>query len=272
MSAVSFYSGAVSHTRFEKPFHRFRYRIAYLLIDLDKLEEAANAATLLSIGRRGMLSFRAEDHGDGSGRDLAQWVRSEVSKQAPLIQCSKIKLLTLPRMFGYVFNPISAYYIYDHNGRLHHVLYEVNNTFGGRQVYLCGVNTESEQHHHFHRKEMYVSPFIKVEGGYAFSLLPPEETLGLTINYLDPDGKRILHAHFQGKRKRVTNWQCLKILGGFPLMTVGVIFAIHWQALRLFVKGARYAPQTAGGKHFNEKSAGKHQLGAAKTARSREAA
>jgi DUF1365 family protein len=245
MSAVSFYKGAVSHRRFTKPSHGFRYSIAYILLDLDRLDDAGDASMFLGVGRSGIMSFLEKDHGDGSANSLAEWVRLQVRSSGAKDECAKILILTLPRMFGYVFNPISAYFIYDQAGKLHHILYEVNNTFGGRQTYLCSLSEASPVMTHECRKELYVSPFFEVEGDYKFSIFPPEDVTALTIDYHNAAGERVLNAHFQGKRWPVTNWQSLKILALYPFMTLGVVFAIHWEAFKLFLKGARYRSEKA---------------------------
>ena len=137
MSAISFYNGAVVHRRYGAAAHKLRYLIAYVLLDLDRLHEANSASSLFSIERAGLLSFRAKDHGDGTSPDLASWVRDYLIAEGVTHEASRIELLTLPRMFGYVFNPISVYFIYDRSGDLHHILYQVTNTFSERHFYLC---------------------------------------------------------------------------------------------------------------------------------------
>ncbi len=182
----------------------------------------------------------AKDHGEGGKSDLARWARLFLKDRKVEQDCARVQLLTLPRMFGYVFNPISAYFFYDQCGTLHHILYEVNNTFGGRNFYLAEAEAIGERHTHECSKTFYVSPFFDVEGKYRFSLRPPCETVGLSIEYVTHDGTVALKARLTGKRRPATAWQSLKILLSFPLMTIGVIAAIHWEALLLFIKGAKF--------------------------------
>ena len=150
---------------------------------------------------------------------------------------ARIELLTLPRMFGYVFNPVSVYFIYNAAGALHHLLYEVNNTFGERHFYLCPSDTDGERHQQSCAKEFYVSPFFEVDGRYQFSVRPPGEEIELTIRYDCADRRPAMNARLHGVRRPVTNRNCLKILAGFPLMTLGVIAAIQWEAVKLMIQG-----------------------------------
>ncbi|MEZ5893415.1 MAG: DUF1365 domain-containing protein [Parvularculaceae bacterium] len=242
MTAVSFYTGHVTHRRFADVNHRLRYRIAYVLVDLDRLPEANEASFLLGAGRGGIMSVKAKDHGDGKTGDLAAWARTLLHESGVEQKAARIELLTLPRMYGFVFNPISVYFIYDNEGALHHVLYEVNNTFGERRFYLCPAEDGAQIVRHDCAKTLYVSPFLDVNGRYRFSLRPPGDTLALRIHYDAADHPKALTAMLAVERKPVTNWTAMKIILGFPLMTLGVVAAIHWEALKLLVKGVRYRP------------------------------
>ena len=141
MSAGAFYIGAVSHQRLGRVRHRLRYRIAYVLVDLDRAAEADRDSRLLGVDRSAPLAVRARDHGPidappQNAAALAAWVRALLRARGVTASAARIELLTLPRMFGFVFNPISVYLVRDSAGALHHVLYEVNNTFGERLLYL----------------------------------------------------------------------------------------------------------------------------------------
>lgn len=236
-----FYEGRVSHWRFGELRHVLRYRIAYLLIDLDRLEEARSLSPLLGIGRGGVLSFQPKDHGDGTGRDLASWVRTFLKTQGVEQPAERIELLTLPRMFGYVFNPVSVYLIRDGQARLHHVIYEVANTFGERHFYVCPVSAADGERvcRHSAEKAFYVSPFFHKTGAYEFQLQPPGETVQLTMRY-SADDRNGLGATLSGKARPVTTGSVLGLLLKYPLMTLGVTLGIHWEALKLVLKGAKY--------------------------------
>ena len=236
---AQYYTGQVSHRRFGEVSHVLRYRIAYLLLDLDRLEEAGRLARFFNIGKRGLISFDPRDHGDGDTEDLGTWVRTFVALQGVQEDVSRIELLTLPRMFGYVFNPASVYFLYDQAGEVHHVLYEVGNTFGERHFYLCAADLSDGLCRHECDKAFYVSPFFDQRGRYEFTVRPPSDKVALSISYRD-SGMDRMSAHLAGKAKPVTTRTTLGLLAKFPFMTLGVIAGIHWEAFKLFLKGARY--------------------------------
>ncbi len=239
MSAAAFYTGHVSHRRMTSPGHKLRYKLAYVLLDLDQMDRAHQLSRFLGVGRAGLMSVQPKDHGDG-GDDLAGFVRSLLKQHGIRQGADRIELLTLPRMFGFVFNPISVYFIHDTAGVLHHVIYEVNNTFGERQFYVCPTIEDHKGHRHSSEKAMYVSPFMDETGSYDFYLRPPADKTALSIHYKDIDGVEVLRAHLALVRVPVTNKNTLGIILNFPLMTLGVVAGIHWHAIKLLVKGARY--------------------------------
>jgi DUF1365 family protein len=243
MSAASFYIGEVRHRRFGRPAHRLRYRIAYVLVDLDRMGEADAQSQLLSVDRGGVMSVRARDHGPGDADDLAGWVRGLLRAHGVKEPAARIELLTLPRMFGFVFNPLSVYFIRGAHDAIHHVLYEVSNTFGERHVYLCPARETGGALAHEAAKRFYVSPFFDVDGRYRFRVTPPGDALAVAIRYLDAAGRPALTALLTGRRAPVSDATCLKILASLPLMTLGVVAGIHWEALKLWLKGARYRPR-----------------------------
>jgi len=245
MSPISFYTGAVVHRRYGAVAHKLRYRTAYLLLDLDRLDEANAASRLLGIERPRPLSFQAKDHGDGASPNLASWVRQHLASQGVEDEAWRIELLTLPRMFGYVFNPITVYFIYGRDGALHHILYQVTNTFSERHFYLSPADPTAPIINQTSEKRLYVSPFFDVEGAYRFKVQPPCETVALTIRYDLANGDKALTASLTGIRKPVTTWRSALLLAQFPFMTLGVVAGIHWQALKLWLKGAKYRSRTA---------------------------
>lgn len=243
MSPTCFYKGAVWHHRHGVKSHRLRYEISYVLVDLDRWEEAGQQSRFLSFGTKGLMSVRTRDHGDGSGEDLATQVRKMLAEHYPDAVAARIELLTLPRIFGYVFNPLSVYFLYDPSGVLSHVLYEVNNTFGERHFYLCPAAAEdvvAGRFRHQCGKAFYVSPFFDVCGEYIFTVRPPAEKMSVNIQYYDEDETPAMTAHLRGDRMPVTDRACRQILARFPLMTLGVIVGIHWEAVKLLLKGVRY--------------------------------
>lgn len=244
MNPISFYTGTVTHRRHGAVAHKLRYRMAYVLINLDQINLANRASLLLGIERCGLLSIRAKDHGEGNPENLASWVREYLVARGVREDVSRIELLTLPRMFGFVFNPISVYFIYDHSDAMHHILYEVTNTFSERHFYLCRARQTGPILDQTCEKHLYVSPFFDVEGMYRFKVQPPGDTVALTIRYDLANGTKALTATLTGARKPVTTARSALLLAQFPFMTVGVVLGIHWHALKLWLKGAKYRPRS----------------------------
>ncbi|MEO0999087.1 MAG: DUF1365 domain-containing protein [Pseudomonadota bacterium] len=248
MSALTLYRGHVMHMRLAPRQHRFRYRVFTILWDLDRMEEAVGALRLLRIGRRGILSFAAEDHGARDGSPLRPWVEGELAK-AGLPRPERIELLAFPRLWGYVFNPLSTYFCYDAAGQLESLVYEVKNTFGDQMVYALPAGpVEGGAHRQEQDKRFYVSPFIAMEERYRFTVRPPGARLSLRIRQaaMGAAGDTLI-ATQTGRAEPVTDAALARALLAHPLMTVKVIAAIHWHALRLFLKGVRFLRYPAEG-------------------------
>lgn len=237
MSENYLYFGEVSHERFTGTPHRLAYRIAYAYVDVDALHGAKSPTRLFGFGRPALLCVLAKDHGEG-GPDLGLWVRRFLKSRGVERPAARIMLLTLPRMLGCCFNPVSFYFIHDGEDRLFQILCEVNNTFGGRHFYLLAGGEDVAAC----EKGFYVSPFFETSGGYEFRFRPPADTMAVNILYRDKEGRRALTARLSGERQPLDRRRCLQILFGLPFMTIGVIFAIHLEALKLLLKGVRYHP------------------------------
>ena len=242
MRDPKFYICNVMHRRLKGAAHVLSYRIAYVLVDVDAMSLKRGPTRFLGVGRRGLLSVLARDHGDGESADLGSWMRAWLSSRGVTEKCARIELMTLPRMWGFVFNPISIFFIYDENGALHHIVYEVNNTFGGRKFYLASADKTKKRQRHQNGKSFHVSPFFDVDGGYEFSLKPPQQRFLLTIDYKDSQGETALKARLAGYCKEASASETLKVFFGFPMMTFGVIAAIHWEAIKMLAKGHRLRP------------------------------
>ncbi len=253
-AAASFYVGTVMHARLQPMQHRFSYRVASVLLDIDRLDEAGGTARLFSVNRRNVVSFREADHGpeapDGT-RDgpLKARIRQLLTDHAIEADRSRILLLCYPRMLGYVFNPLSVYFVYGPGGALDAVVYEVRNTFGGLHCYVEPVAPGQMSEAGIRQaraKGFYVSPFIGESADYRFRVRPPTDEVRLRILETDPNGP-VLSATFAGTRRPMTDAAILALLGRIPLMTQKVIGGIHFEALRLWLKGARYHPPPADG-------------------------
>lgn len=242
--ALSLYVGRTMHHRFEPRPHSFSYRIFQILVDIDRLEDAFAGRWMLRRGRVGLLSFAERDHGERTGEGLRPWVERQLALAGVAADARRIRLLCLPRVLGFVFNPISIFYVDDADGRLTAVIYEVDNTFGQTHAYVVPASGRDEERHDAD-KVLYVSPFFPVEGAYRFRLTPPGERLKLTI-VKHVDGRPDFIANLAAHRRPATDWALLRLFLGMPLMTLGVVCAIHWQAARLWLKGAHFSARPRG--------------------------
>lgn len=247
IAAASLYPGVVRHTRVKPKRHRFSYDVFSLLIDVDRLAEANALSRLFSIGRFNLASFRERDHGPGDGSPLGPYVRGLLEREGLDLAGGRVLLLCYPRILGYVFNPLSVYWCYDASGALKALVYEVTNTFHERHSYVAPILDGEDADGSVRQqrdKLLYVSPFIAMGMRYAFRLLPPGETIRIGILESDVEGP-LLSASFRGERRALTNATLLRLCGGLPLMTLKVTAAIHWEALRLWLKGVRLADHPA---------------------------
>ena len=242
MSAVhSVIDAVVVHRRLRPRANAFRYRVAYLCLGLDDLPSAVGR--WLKLDRRGFVSFRRADHGARDGGDLAAWLRGVLAGHGLADICDgEPMLMRLPRMLGYVFNPVSFWFCCDRAGALRAVLCEVNNTFGESHCYLV--------HHADHgalqpdewlegRKVFHVSPFLPVEGCYRFRFRLEGGLAHVDVNYHDGQGL-MLATSVGGRREALDDRTVLRRFLGNPTMTLAVIARIHWQALQLWRKRVRF--------------------------------
>lgn len=230
--------GTTSHTR-EQPFQRgFRYRIAMLEVDIDRLSEVAKLSRLLSIDRGNVISFQQTDHGQRKpGMSLRRWAEDRFDEAGIELDGGQIRLLSFPRVLGYGFAPISVWLGHDAQGTLRGVIYEVHNTFGETHSYVSAYETDGTRTRA--SKDFHVSPFFDISGEYRFTLNPGENGLGLVVENMNPDGRRHV-ASLSVQPTALTTAAILKWLVVMPISGLGVMVAIHWQALRLLMKGAKY--------------------------------
>ncbi len=239
------YSGTVLHKRVRTKQHKLTYRVYSLLFDLDELELLNKALHLFGYNRWAPIAFFDKDHGEKSGLSALAWVKKRLKEAKIQINGLKVTLLCYPRVFGYVFNPISVYFCFDKDGNLRAILYEVANTFKECHTYVFELNVSDKlKITHSCKKKLYVSPFIKLDTQYHFSVTPPRERFNLSIRQEDRNGP-ILFANFSAKRLPLTDLNLVCCLLKIPFMTVKVILGIHWEALILWLKGLPVIRHTA---------------------------
>ena len=234
------YRGNVMHHRFSPRPHRFVYRVGAWLIDLDELPTLHKSLRGFSWNRLNLFSFYDRDHGETDGSDLREYAE-KICVDNGVAAPKKVRLLCYPRILGYAFNPLSIYFCSDANGKAIATIYEVRNTFKQRHTYLIAEQQGSLQSvlRHRAKKVFYVSPFIPVEGEYHFRLRPPEAHILVGIRHTQKE-HTVLNAVFTGQRKPLNNKTLLMQFLQMPFMTIKIIAMIHWEALRVWIKGASY--------------------------------
>ena len=234
----SIYNGTVVHKRFKPKIHFFKYQVFSLLIDLSELKILDQKISFFSYNSFNLISFFDKDHGDRDGSSLIEWVKKNLKENKIISENIKIKLLCYPRIFGYVFNPLSVFYVYDKNEELISILYEVKNTFGEQHVYAFKIENNNLLQHNCEKK-FHVSPFIEMDCNYFFRILKPTEKISVIIDQYQSNEK-ILYASQDGIRRDFTSSELIRSYLKHPLMTFKIIIAIHFEAFKLWTKGIRY--------------------------------
>ena len=234
------YEGRVKHTRSTPEAHQFSYRLFMMYLDLDELPTLFGGRWFWSASRPALARFRREDHLGPHNQALGESVRDLVEEETGRRPDGPIRLLTNLSYFGYCFNPVSFYYCFAKDGEtLEYIVSQVNNTpWGERDVYVmdCDGRAVTESSWRFQpSKKMHVSPFMPMEVEYDWVLSTPTD--GLTVYMANlKDGKRFFDVAMRLSRKPMTGWPLAGVLLRFPLMTVKIVAAIYWEALRLWVK------------------------------------
>ena len=235
----SIYNGTVIHKRFKPKTHYFKYSVFSLLIDLSELETLDKKIKFFSFNKFNLISFFEKDHGSRDGSSLIKWVKKNLYENNIQYNNITIKLLCYPRIFGYVFNPLSVFFIYDNNEKLISILYEVKNTFGEQHTYIFKVENDCKLFQHNCAKKFHVSPFIEMNCNYFFRILKPGENISIIIDQYQINEK-ILYASQDGSRANFNSKELLKSYLKHPLMTFKIISAIHYEAFKLWTKGVRF--------------------------------
>lgn len=240
------YIGRVSHRRLTPRRHAFSYRAFYLLLDLDHPDQAQTR--LFSCNRANLLSFHERDHLQIGTGTLRQRVDALLVQSGVDPAGWRVLILCMPRMLGYVFNPLSVYFCYAPDGALRCLLYEVSNTFGQRHTYVVRVDESDAGGDGIVRqacpKSFYVSPFMEMDLGYTFRIREPSDRISIGI--LAGRARRpVITTLFSGFYRPLSDRSILSAAFANPLLTFKVIAAIHWEALRLWLKGMRIVPRAS---------------------------
>lgn len=233
------YECRVMHHRLAPKQHRFRYRMFYFLLDLDELDEVARRVRGFSHNRRNLYQFRDSDHltmpgleKAGLRENLTAWLATQ---EVTLPADARIVLLTLPRMMGYIFNPVSFYFCEDAAGAPLCSVVQVGNTFREMKPYLIRLQDSVDFYRLITPKHFYVSPFSSLDISFDFKVHLPGKHLEIHIDDRDGD-RRVLLTALTGKRVPLTSGRLAWLTLKCPLVTLKVISAIHWEALRLWIK------------------------------------
>ncbi|MBN9015861.1 MAG: DUF1365 family protein [Rhizobiales bacterium] len=244
-TASALYAGSVMHVRLKPRRHRLAYRIFSLLLDLDELETLDRRLRLFSRNRFNIFSFHDGDHGGYAAGDLKAQVEGLLVSAGLEPDGGPVRLLAMPRLLGYAFNPISIYFCHRRDGSLLALLYEVNNTFGQRHSYLIPV-TDGAAYPLRQRaeKQFYVSPFMDMDLTYAFRIRPPGDEVHVSILASDAEGP-VLSAVHHATRRPLDDVELARALAAYPFLTLKVMAGIHWEALRIWIKGIGLRPRPA---------------------------
>ncbi len=233
----------VMHKRLTPKVNGFAYGLYYLVLPLP-LASDTGFGWHFGINRPGILSVRARDHGARDGGDLRTWALEQWRAYGLETRVHHIELVTLPRVLGYVFNPVSFFLGRDDQGHLRTVIAEVNNTFGETHSYVCAPTEDRPirpDEWLMAEKEFHVSPFLPRDGGYRFRFdVDHPDRFGVWIDHLAPGGEVRLKTALLGACAPLTARRLRMAFWRHPLVTLKAIGLIHWQALKLLAKGIRY--------------------------------
>jgi DUF1365 family protein len=232
------YPCSVMHRRYGDLGYRFNYDIFTALFDIDALEETNLKKRWFSLNRWNLISLRAKDHLPAGEQDFRAWVERCLADKDVHQVPHKIFLLAMPRVLGFVFNPLTVWFCLDEKDQPIAILCEVRNTFGEKHIYLLEAGQQWPVRSSM-EKIFHVSPFMDLEGGYAFSFHAPNEQLRMSILLNDQQLPK-LSATQTGNAVEFSDRQILKQVIRFPFLSAKVLGAIHWHALKLLLKGARF--------------------------------
>jgi DUF1365 family protein len=225
------------HQRLSPKRHGFQYRVFYLWLDLDELPAWDRALALLSRNRWNLFSFYDEDHLGGEAVDLKAGVLARMAAEGVEVSgVSSVRMLAFPRVLGYIFNPVTFYFAYTAEGKAVAALAQVTNTYHEQKLYVVKDLVGETAFRLVTPKHFYVSPFSSLELKFDFQLRVPDDALRIGVDDLDAAGEKVLVSLLTGKRKELSDGRLLACAVSYPLLTIRVIFLIHWHAFRLWLK------------------------------------
>lgn len=238
---AALYPTRISHRRFFPKAYRFVYRVFYLLVDVDHVDDTARRLRLFSHNRFNLLSLYDRDHGHRETGGLRRWAEGVLRTRGIELEGGRIRLLSLPRVFGYSFNPISMWYCEHADGSLRAVIAEVKNTFGETHSYLLASDGAAMPYQQVHEKEkdFHVSPLMDMEGRYRFEFNDPGERSRVVIREYRRE-ELLLVATLAGERRPLTDVSILKQVLSMPLMALKVVAGIYWEALKIWLRGTKF--------------------------------
>jgi DUF1365 family protein len=234
----------MAHVRHSPFRHKFGYRLWMASVDLDRVDHTATR--LFAHNRFNVLSLHDRDHGPRDGAPLRPWVQTQLDRAGLSQYGASVRFMFIPRVFGWAFNPIAFFFCHDAQGRLGAVLHQVKNTFGDQHAYLLPADPTRAPGALVRQqapKRMHVSPFFDLNGGYQFAFQAPDFTPGgrfdLTLRYGVEHQPRLTATMHLATRQATTRTIMAELIRQ-PFMPIKVITAIHWQALRLWLRGAKF--------------------------------
>lgn len=237
------YRTTIVHRRFSPRAHALKARAAYVRVDIERLPQGLR---LMGANRRGLFSVQTADH--GTGGDLATFIRARGASSGA--DCSgPVHLLTLPRLLGYVFNPVSVFVCHDADGQPSASLFEVNNFHGERHYYVNRLDPGLERHTHHARKEFHVSPFLALEHTYRFALELRDDHVHFAITEYEGE-KPVLYARMAGTGAPLSDRALARAAIAFPLQSFAIVGQILWEAAKLWIKRVPVVPHP-GERHRN---------------------
>ena len=235
MAAGALYRGNVLHRRLRPRVHTLRYRVLHMLLDIDRMDELAGTMRLFGHNRFALFTIHDRDYGAGDGTPLRAHVEGLLRSAGITPDGGAIHLLTMPRLLGYAFNPLSTWFCHGRDGALRAIIYEVSNTFGERHSYVMAVAPGACEVRHATPKRFHVSPFLPMDMAYTFRVHPPGARLAIGITVSDASGP-VLSAIHTANRSDLNDAALLRAALTFPLVTLKVTAGIHWEALKLWAK------------------------------------